>query len=417
MSALKHFLKSFFEPLRTAWVSVVTHKLRSFLTILGVVIGIAAVIILMSVGKGVTSRIISSLTSLGTNLIFVQPGSTSSGGVRGGFGSASTLTMEDAEAIANDVSNINAVAPYSTSGAQVIAGSNNQRVMVTGVTPSYQGVNNIELTSGDFINQDQYDRKTKVAIIGATVATDLLPDQDPIGQKVRMSNTVFTVIGLMKSTGSGFNSNDNKILIPLSTFQGLMNRGVTTSGQHLVNSITVQASSKDAIPTVKVDITALLETRHKIAPDASDDFSVTTADDLISTITSATQSLTLLLGAIAGISLLVGGIGVMNIMLVSVMERRREIGIRKALGAKERDIWGQFLIDSALLTFTGGIIGVIVGWGGSYLVNYMGWMTTVVTSDVVILAVVVSVGIGLFFGFYPAWQAARLDPIQALRSE
>jgi putative ABC transport system permease protein len=232
-----------------------------------------------------------------------------------------------------------------------------------------------------------------------------------------MSNTVFTVIGVMKSKGSGFNSNDYKILIPLSTFQVLMSRGVTTSGQHSVNSITVQASSKETITAVKQDITALLETRHKIAADASDDFSVTTADDLISTITSATQSMTLLLGAIAGISLLVGGIGVMNIMLVSVMERRREIGIRKALGARERDIWGQFLIDSALLTFTGGIIGVIIGWGGSYLVNYMGWMTTLVTTDIVVLAVVVSVGIGLFFGFYPAWQASRLDPIQALRSE
>jgi putative ABC transport system permease protein len=410
-------MKTFLEPLSTAWVSVVTHKLRSFLTILGVVIGIAAVIILMSVGKGVTSQIVSSLTSLGTNLIFVQPGSSSTNGVRGGFGSASTITMEDAEAIANEVSNISAVAPYASSGTQVIAGSNNQRVQVTGVTTSYQQAYNIELTSGEFVSQDQYDRKSRVAILGATVASYLLPDVDPVGQKVRMSNTVFTVIGVMKSAGSGFNSNDNKILIPLSTFQGLMSRGVTSSGQHIIASITVQASSKDMIPTVKQDIIALLETRHKIALGADDDFTVTTADDLISTITSATQSLTMLLGAIAGISLLVGGIGVMNIMLVSVMERRREIGIRKALGAKERDIWGQFLIDSALLTFTGGIIGIIIGWGGSWLVNHMGWMTTVVSSDIVILAVAVSVGIGLFFGFYPAWQASKLDPIQALRSE
>ena len=410
-------MKTFLEPLTTAWVSVVTHKLRSFLTILGVVIGISAVIILMSVGKGVTARIVSSLTSLGTNLIFVQPGSTSSSGVGQGFGTSQTLTLEDANAIAANVANINAVAPYSTSSTQVIAGSNNQRVQVTGVTTSYQDVSNIVLDSGDFFSQNQYDSRSKVAIIGATVAANLLPDQDPIGQKVRMSNTVFTIVGLMKSTGTGFNSNDNKILIPLSTFQGLLSRGVNASGQHVVNAINVQASSKEMIPTVKADITILMETRHKIALGANDDFTVTTADDLISTITSATQSLTILLGAIAGISLLVGGIGVMNIMLVSVMERRREIGIRKALGARERDIWGQFLIDSALLTFTGGIIGVIIGWGGSYMINRLGLMTTVVTSDVVILAVVVSVGIGIFFGFYPAWQAARLDPIEALRSE
>ena len=358
-------MKTFLEPIRTAWVSVVTHKLRSFLTILGVVIGISAVIILMSVGKGVTARIVSSLTSLGTNLIFVQPGSTSSGGVGQGFGTASTLTLEDAIAIADNVPNIINVAPYSTSSTQVIAGSNNQRVQVTGVTPSYQDVSNIELDSGEFISQNQYDSRSKVVIIGATVAANILPDQDPIGQKIRMSNTVFTIVGLMKSAGAGFNSNDNKILIPLSTFQGLLNRGVNASGQHVVNAINVQASSKDLIPAVKADITVLMQTRHKIALGATDDFSVTTADDLISTITSATQSLTILLGAIAGISLLVGGIGVMNIMLVSVMERRREIGIRKALGARERDIWGQFLVDSALLTFTGGIVGVIIGWGGS----------------------------------------------------
>jgi putative ABC transport system permease protein len=213
------------------------------------------------------------------------------------------------------------------------------------------------------------------------------------------------------------NSTDETILIPLSTLQGIMSNSVTTTGQHSISSIALQASSKDAITQVKQDVTILLEDRHKIAAGADNDFTVSSMDDLISTISSSTQSMTLLLGAIAGISLLVGGIGVMNIMLVSVMERRREIGIRKALGAKERDIWGQFLVDSALLTFAGGIIGVAIGWGGSALVNYMGWTQTTVTSNIVILAVAVSVAIGLFFSFYPAWQASRLDPIQALRAE
>jgi putative ABC transport system permease protein len=410
-------MKKIFQPLSTAWTAVVTHKLRSFLTILGVVIGVAAVIILMSVGKGTTATIVQNLSGLGTNLIYVSPGSTTSGGVRGGFGSASTLTLEDAEAITAGIDNITAVAPTSTTGSQVIAGSNNMMVMITGVTVSYPEVINISVAEGDFIDQDQYDRKEKVAVIGATVASTLFGEYDPVGQKIRIGSNQFTIIGLLKSQGTSTNSSDQNILIPLSTLQGLMSKSVTTTGQHSISKITLQATDKDRIETVKQDITILMEDRHKIATGEDDDFSVTSMDDLISTITSSTQSMTLLLGAIAGISLLVGGIGVMNIMLVSVMERRREIGIRKALGAKERDIWGQFLIDAGLLTFAGGIIGVIIGWGGSFLVNYMGWTTTSVTTDIVVLAVVVSVGIGLFFGFYPAWQASRLDPIQALRSE
>jgi putative ABC transport system permease protein len=410
-------MKNIAGALSTAWVSVITHKLRSFLTILGVVIGVAAVIILMSVGKGTTAQIVNNLSGLGTNLVYVSPGSSSSGGVRSGFGSASTLTLEDANAIAENVPNIVAVAPTANSGSQVIAGGNNMMVQMTGVTVSYPAVFNITLADGEFITQDEYDRKSKVAVLGATVAATLFGEDSPVGQNARIGNYQFTVIGLLKSQGTSTNSTDQTILIPLSTMQGLMSRSVTATGQHTVNRITLQVADKDAITTVKQDITILLEDRHDIAAGGSDDFSITSMEDLISTITSSTQSMTLLLGAIAGISLLVGGIGVMNIMLVSVMERRREIGIRKALGAQERDIWGQFLIDSGLLTMAGGIIGVIIGWGGSFLVNSLGLMTTVVTTDIVILAVAVSVGIGLFFGFYPAWQASRLDPIQALRAE
>ncbi|MGD0794810.1 MAG: ABC transporter permease [Dehalococcoidales bacterium] len=410
--------KKMLRPLFTAWVTMITHKLRSFLTILGVVIGVAAVIILMSVGKGTTASIISSISSLGTNIVYVQPGSSSSGGVRMGFGSASTLTLEDANAIAADVSGITAVAPYATSNAQVIFGSQNMQVRITGVTIEYQQVLNIVVAEGDYFTQYQYDTKAKVAIIGSEVATTLFGEDDPVGQKIRMSNTVFTVIGLMESKGSSMmNSTDQTILIPLTTLQGIMSSSVTTTGQHTINSIDVLVTDKNQMSTVKDDITTLLQTRHKIALGDDNDFSVSSSDELISTISSSTESMTLLLGAIAGISLLVGGIGVMNIMLVSVMERRREIGIRKALGAQESAIWIQFLIDSALLTFTGGIIGTAIGWGGSYLVNYLGWMTTVVTTDVVILAVSVSVAIGLFFGFYPAWSASRLNPIEALRSE
>jgi putative ABC transport system permease protein len=237
-----------------------------------------------------------------------------------------------------------------------------------------------------------------------------------------MGNNVFTISGLLQSKGESFTSVDRMIVVPLSTLQSLVSRSITTTGQHIVNSIAVQAVDKNSISSVKEQITFLLEERHNIPVGGSDDFSITSTDDITSAVAASSQTLTLLLGAIAGISLLVGGIGVMNIMLVSVMERRREIGVRKALGAKERDIWGQFLVDSALLTLTGGIIGVGIGWGGSYLIGHyfsslLNGIIPVVTSDVVILAVAVSAGIGLFFGFYPAWQGSRLDPIQALRSE
>jgi putative ABC transport system permease protein len=299
---------------------------------------------------------------------------------------------------------------------QVIAGSKNMFVQITGITISYQDINSVVLDEGDLITQSDYDKHAKVALIGSTVSSTLFPGANPIGQKIRMSGNIFTVAGLLKSKGAGLNSNDNNILIPLSTLQG-MTSSLTTTGQHTVNSITVQASGTDVVDQVESDITDLLRTRHKIAVGADADFSVSSTQDITNTLTQSSQSLTLLLGAIAGISLLVGGIGVMNIMLVAVMERRREIGIRKALGAKERDIWGQFLVDSSVLCLTGGIIGVIIGWGGAYLVNYLGWTTTVVSANVVLLAVGVAVGIGIFFGFYPAYHGSRLDPIQALRAE
>jgi putative ABC transport system permease protein len=417
-------MKKFTSLLRSVFNGISTHKLRSFLTMLGIVIGVGAVIILMSVGKGTTAKIVSNLSTLGTNLVYVRPGSTSSAGVRTGFGSATTLTLEDAEAITSDVANIDAVAPYSNSMSQVIANGENMRVQIIGVTDAYQQVYELAVTDGDFINQSQYDRKSKVAVIGPDVATSLFGEDyadtigSIVGEKIRMSNTVFTIVGVLGSKGSSMmSSTDEAILIPLSTLQTIMARSVSTTGQHTVNAITLLVSDKNMLSTVKEDVTLLLQERHNIAVDASNDFTISTMDDLISTISASSESLTLLLGAIAGISLLVGGIGVMNIMLVSVLERTREIGIRKALGARESDIWAQFLIEAAVLTFTGGIIGVIIGWGGSYFINYMGWMTTTVTADIVILAVAVSVGIGLFFGFYPAFNASRLDPIQALRSE
>jgi putative ABC transport system permease protein len=410
-------MKKFFRPLATAWTSIGTHKLRSFLTILGVVIGVGAVIVLMSIGKGTESTILSNLSGLGTNLVTVSPGAATTGGVRGDVGSSNSLTLEDAQAIADNVGNILAVAPTTAAAQQVIANGQNMFVRVSGVTPDYQQVYNLTVTEGSFITQSQYDANQKVAVIGPTVAETLFPGDDPVGQTVRSGNNIFTITGLLEAQGSGFNSTDNMILTPLSTLQSLVARTKTTTGQHIVSSIVLLASDKDMVNTVMQDVTLFLENRHQIPIGSSDDFTVSSMQSLLANVSASMNQVTLLLGAIAGISLLVGGIGVMNIMLVSVMERRREIGIRKALGAKERDIWGQFLLDSAVLTLTGGLIGVGVGWGVSYLVEYLGFQTTLVTTDIVVLAVGVSVAIGLFFGFYPAWQGSRLDPIQALRSE
>jgi putative ABC transport system permease protein len=412
-------MKKYFEPLSTAWTSVATHKLRSFLTILGVVIGVAAVIALMSIGRGTEQTILSRLSGLGSNLMFVQPGFTTTGGIRGGFGSANTLTSEDATAIVNDVPNVVTAAPSTTAGIQVIAGRQNMFVRITGITPDYQQVYNLQITDGDFITQYFYDRAMKVAVLGPTIATTLFPNgEEPVGQSIRLGNNVVEVIGVLQSTGTSLvGSTDNTILVPLSTLRTMISSPTTTSGGHIVSQITVEASDQQYVTDVTNSITSLLESRHQIAIGASDDFTITSVQTLTNTITQAANSLTLLLGAIAAISLLVGGIGVMNIMLVSVVERRREIGIRKALGASERSIWGQFLLDAALLTLTGGLIGIAAGWGVSVLVSHLVSLSTLVSADIVILAVSVSVGIGLFFGFYPAWQASRLNPIEALRSE
>jgi putative ABC transport system permease protein len=410
-------MKKLFEPLATSWTSVVTHKLRSFLTILGIVIGIASVIILMSVGKGSQASILSNISSLGANMITIRGGSSSTNGVRGGFGSATTLTLEDAKAIAAGVTDINGVCPTSSSNSQVIFGDQNMNAQITGVTTNYFDIYSLTLAQGDTISESQYDRDQKVAVLGSTVATTLFEGNDAIGQKIRMNNSLYTVIGILQSKGESMSSSDEKIFVPLTTLQAGLSRSLTASGDHIVSSIAVQGSNEKVIDSVKQQITLLLEDRHNIKSGASDDFTLTSTDEITATITQSTQTMTILLGAIAGISLLVGGIGVMNIMLVSVMERRREIGVRKALGAREIDIWGQFLLDSALLTLVGGLVGVIIGWGGSFLINQMGWYTTLVSTDVVVLAVAVSVGIGLFFGFYPSWQGSRLDPIQALRAE
>ena len=411
-------MKNWFEPMITAWTGVITHKLRSFLTILGIVIGVAAVIALMSVGKGATADILTNIETIGADLITISPGArVGFGGVRSAGGSANTLTMEDAEAISEQVPYISAIAPSYSTQLQLIVGSENTNSSVTGTTPEYLEVNNLEIASGAFFSADDYQRGNKVVVIGFNIAETLFGSANPIGQQIRMGSIIVRVIGVLESNDSFMSSSDDSTLIPLTAIQQAVAQPRTAQGERIVSSIALTVSDEEQAGYVVEEITSLLRTNHRLGSNVEDDFSIRSMQEIAETISEATGTMTLLLGAIAAISLLVGGIGVMNIMLVSVLERTREVGIRKALGARERDIWIQFLLEAAFLTFTGGIIGVILGWAVAYLVSYMEIMTTIVTVDIVVLAVSVSVGIGLFFGFYPAWNASRLKPIEALRSE
>ncbi len=413
-------MKKWFEPLSTAWVGVVTHKLRSSLTILGIVIGVAAVIILMSISRGAEASIISRIESLGSDLLLIRPGTTTGfGGVRGATGSATTLTLEDAAAISEQVPYVTSVAPSYSRSLQLVVGAQNMNAQVTGTTPDYQQAYNLQTTEGTFFSQYDYQRGAKVAVLGSNVKETLFEGVDPIGQPLRMGNIIVRVIGVLESKAGMMMvaSTDDSILVPLTALQQTVAQPRTSRGERVVSSIALTVSDEEQASYVSNEITKVLRSRHQLSSGVDDDFNIVSMEEIASTISETIGTMTLLLGAIAAISLLVGGIGVMNIMLVSVLERTREIGIRKALGARERDIWGQFLIEAAFLSFTGGIVGVTLGWVVSSIIDSMGLMTTVVTADIVILAVSVSVGIGLFFGFYTAWNASRLNPIEALRHE
>jgi putative ABC transport system permease protein len=413
-------MKKWHTFLSTVWLGLSTHRLRSFLTMLGIIIGVASVITLMSIGKGSTAQILSNIESMGANLITVSGGarfvSVGPGGARGAGGSQ-TLTMEDAEAISQRVSYISAVAPASSSNLQLVVDSENANSQVIGTTPDYVSVANLKLATGAFFSEQEYQRGAKVAVLGSNVAETLFGSASPVGQKMRMGTIIVTVIGVLESKGTGFNSPDDAVIIPLTALQQTVALTRTAQGEKVVSSIYVTISDETQSDYVTEQITSLLRSRHRLAASDEDDFSISSMEEIASSLQETSATLTLLLGAIAAISLLVGGIGVMNIMLVSVLERTREIGIRKALGARERDIWIQFLLEAILLTFAGGIIGAAIGWGISKIINQAGTMATLVTPDIVILAVSVSVAIGLFFGFYPAWNASRLNPIEALRSE
>jgi putative ABC transport system permease protein len=417
------------ESVRVALRALGANKLRAVLTMLGMVIGVGAVIALMSIGRGLQAGITSQISSLGTNLLVISPGATSTGGVRTQAGSAPTLTAEDAQAIVDsgEVPQVAAVAPEVSTRGQVVANRQNTNTQITGVTPAYAQVRNWTLAEGDFIGDEQVSSRALVAVLGATTAQNLFGDGDPLGQTVRVNNVNLKVVGVLQAKGSGgFGNSDDVVFVPLTTAQSRVSRTRTARGGNNVSQINVQLvdQSKTTSDAAIANITALLQERHR---KTEPDFTVRSQEDLLATATSISGFITIFLGSVAGISLVVGGIGIMNIMLVSVTERTREIGIRKAIGARRRDILAQFLIEAVVVSVAGGALGILLGAGGSRLLNGIrlgGFggpnaqpIQTVVAPDAILLAFTVSAAIGLFFGVYPAIQASQLNPIQALRYE
>ena len=413
---------NFSTVLLTAVSSLATQKLRAGLTLLGVVIGIAAVITLMAIGRGVQATITQRIESLGTNLLFVRPGEISQRGVAGGQGSAATLTMEDASALADPLfaPSVSAVAPELSTTGQVVAGRSNTSTRIYGVTPEYFTVRNFELSSGRFISAGHVGNASQVAVLGSEVAETLFGLRDPVGQRVRINGRQFDVIGVLESKGgSRWFSRDDQVVVPITTAYHRLASQRTAQGGLNVQTINVQVKDVEDMDPAIQEVATVLRLRHRITGD--DDFSITSQQETIEALEETTGTFVVFLAAIAGISLLVGGIGIMNIMLVSVTERTREIGIRKAMGAKYRDIMLQFVSEATLLSLGGGMAGVLLGFLFSWLLdgrNLLGRPTqTAFSTETAVMALLVSAGIGLFFGIYPAMRAARLHPIEALRSE
>lgn len=396
-----------------AYSALSGNKARSGLTMLGIVIGISSVIVLVGIGQGTTASITSSISNLGSNLIMVSPGAYQSSGVSSGAGGAQTLTQKDAEAIKDDVTNISAVAAELSSRYQITYKSSNTNAQVIGTEPTYTEIRNVEVESGNIFTEQQVKSYAKVAVIGPTIAEELFGENiDPVGQTIKINKIQFKVIGVTKSKGgTGMNNSDNSVYAPITSAQRFL------AGKSSISGIDIKAQDETVISTVEQEITNLLLARHNISDSASADFSITSQEDIISSLSSISQTLTLLLGAIASISLLVGGIGIMNMMLTTVTERTREIGLRKAVGAKKRDISSQFLTESVLLTFLGGTIGIILGWIIALILTSLGIVTVSITWQSVLLAFGVSALVGIIFGYYPSRRAAALNPIDALKYE
>jgi putative ABC transport system permease protein len=399
--------------IKIAFKSIGKNRMRSVLTMLGIIIGVGAVIIMVSIGKGTQVDIEKRITSLGTNLLMVVPGSARFRGVRNGAGSLHTLTMKDVEKLKKEATLLKSVSPVIRTSGQAIAGGKNWQTSITGVSPDYLNIRNMHMKEGTFFNERDVQTKRKVAVLGKTVADELFGNESPLDKRIQIGKVPFTVIGLLEPMGQGpmGNDEDDVILAPSTTVLYRMSDGKT------VNMIMASTASSDLMDQAQTQIENLLRASHHLSAGEPDDFHIRNQTDIIQTATSITGFLTMLLGAIAGVSLLVGGIGIMNIMLVSVTERTKEIGIRLAIGARSNDVLVQFLVEAMILSLLGGIIGIIFGISVGKLIGIVASITVVIDPLIVFIAFIFSGTVGIFFGFYPARKASRMNPIDALHYE
>ena len=399
--------------IKVAGKSIVKNKMRTLLTMLGIIIGVGAVIVMVAVGEGAQSQIEEQIQNLGTNMLVITPGASSAGGVSQGASSFNRLKAEDAEKIKNESAFVNGVSPVIFTRTQIVGGNGNWRSTIHGVSTDYPVIRDWELTSGRFFDASEERLGKKVMILGATIAENLFPDEDPVGQRVLVRNVPVEIIGVLEKKGQtpDGNDQDDVALAPFLTVQRRL------SNFTFVRQILANTFSPDDIEEAQEELKAIMREAHGLASWEADDFEVKNQDQLSEAAQGTTEVMTMLLAAIASISLLVGGIGIMNIMLVSVTERTREIGIRMAIGARGSDVLTQFLIESIVMSILGGALGVAIGFGGANLLaTFTGW-NTVVSPDTIIVAIAFSAAVGIFFGFYPARKAAALNPIDALRFE
>ncbi len=409
-------MTTFLASLRIALRALMVNKMRSILTMLGIIIGVSAVIAMIAVGSGAKARIAEQIASMGSNLLIVLSGSSTSGGMRWGSGTVPTLTVDDAKAILSEVPAVKYVAPNLQGVAQVVYGNQNWSTNVNGTTPEVLDIREWPVVSGRPFTQQDVDGATKVCLLGKTVVDNLFGGIDPIGQIVRIKKVPFTVVGVLGSKGQTTfgQDQDDTIFVPLTTAQKRL-FGMQFPG--MVRVIAVQAKEPELMKEAEDQINALLRQRHRIQPNQDNDFTVRNLTEVMASAQQSANVMSLLLGAIASISLIVGGIGIMNIMLVSVTERTREIGIRIAVGAKSKDILLQFLIESLVLSLIGGILGITIGIGGTYILSSFTQWPTLLSIQAIFLAFFFAGSVGVFFGFYPARKASLLDPIEALRYE
>jgi putative ABC transport system permease protein len=398
---------------KVAVKSIMKSRMRSLLTALGIIIGVAAVVVMVAIGDGAQLKVEEQISSLGSNLIIITPGSSSTSGIRGGAGTFNRFTFEDVDKIKDEATLITGVSPLVRSGGQVIGGVGNWFTQIQGVSPDYLQIRSWGLDNGEFFTERDVMARSKICVLGAEVAENLFPDDDPVGQQIRIRNVPFKIIGVLKKKGQTAvgTSNDDIILAPSKTVLDRL------SGGRFISSIQVSAVSTEKIDGAIAELKSIMRESHKLTAGEEDDFTIRDQDDLSETATETSRILTLLLASVAGVSLVVGGIGIMNIMLVSVTERTREIGIRLSVGARASDILIQFLTEAIVLSLSGGIIGVALSFLIAYLLNNYTDQTTYIKPQIIMIAFGFAGAIGIFFGFYPARKAAALNPIDALRYE